>query len=214
MRYIKIIRYILHKYLRLLLGPIKKKIKEYLDYKFLIKNGVNTSLGYVSLLGKPIIIKHTDAKIIIDKGVTLISDSKYNVAGINHPVVLGAMNRGAIIHLKNNCGLSGTSIVSMSKVEIGSYSNIGVNCNIYDTNFHPIDIMERRSNPGFDSTKVETKPIVIESDVWLGANTTVLKGVTIGRGSIIGANSLVTKNINSMEIHAGNPCKFIRKLNE
>jgi acetyltransferase-like isoleucine patch superfamily enzyme len=57
------------------------------------------------------------------------------------------------------------------------------------------------------------KEIVINDNVWLGAGTTVLKGVEIGENSVIGAGSVVTKNIPANVIAAGNPCRVIRAIN-
>lgn len=57
-----------------------------------------------------------------------------------------------------------------------------------------------------------SKPITLEKDVWIGANAVVCGGVTIGQGSVIGAGSVVTKDIPPMVVAAGNPCKVIRKV--
>jgi len=54
-------------------------------------------------------------------------------------------------------------------------------------------------------------PIILEEDVWIGANVSILSGVTIGRGAIVGAGSVVTKNIEKYSIVAGNPAKIIKK---
>ncbi|MNL65825.1 2,3,4,5-tetrahydropyridine-2,6-dicarboxylate N-acetyltransferase [compost metagenome] len=58
---------------------------------------------------------------------------------------------------------------------------------------------------------IKKEPIIIEQDVFIGANSIILKGVTIGARSIIGAGSIVTKNVPADEIWGGNPAKFIRK---
>lgn len=55
-----------------------------------------------------------------------------------------------------------------------------------------------------------TKPVVIEDHVWIGAGSTILKGVTLGAGSIIGAGSVVTKDVLSNTVVAGNPAKVIK----
>ena len=73
---------------------------------------------------------------------------------------------------------------------------------------HAIDPVERGMGIG------NSKPITIEKNVWSGANCTVCGGVTIGEGSIIGAGSVVTKNIPSGVIAVGNPCKVMRKITE
>ena len=73
---------------------------------------------------------------------------------------------------------------------------------------HAIDPMERGTGIG------NSKPITLEDDVWIGANCTVCGGVTIGQGSIIGAGSVVTKDIPPGVIAVGNPCKVMRKITE
>ena len=94
--------------------------------------------------------------------------------------------------------------------------NIGGNCLIIDTDSHQIDFLARRGEkkPQKDNlyTTIQSAPIIIEDDVWIGANTIILKGVTIGARSVIGAGSVVTKNIPSDCIAAGNPCKVIKEI--
>ena len=63
-----------------------------------------------------------------------------------------------------------------------------------------------------DSRAGKNAPIVIEDNVWIGANATILKGVTIGRNSLIGAGSVVVKSIPENVIAAGNPCRVIKSL--
>lgn len=182
----------------------EKKRKD--DFEFLISQGVETEYGYVALGGLPIIQKHPNSKIIIGKGVTLLSDSSYNAAGINHPVILATYAENAIIELKDGCGMSGTSIVSVNKVQVGYNTMLGVNTNLYDTDFHPVDSIKRNSQKSI--LEAESAPIVIGDNVWVGANSTVLKGVAIGNNSVVGAYSLVNKNIGENELHVGVPAKF------
>lgn len=73
---------------------------------------------------------------------------------------------------------------------------------------HAIDAQERAQGYLYG------KPITLESDVWLGANVTVMGGVTIGKGSIIGGGSVVTKDIPEGVIAVGNPCRVLRKITE
>lgn len=180
------------------------------DYQYLITHGVETEYGNVYLGGLPIIQKHPNARIIIGKGVTLLSDSKYNVAGINHPVILAACTDGSVIELKDGCGMSGTSVVAATKIVIGENTMLGVNTNVYDTDFHPMNVTLRRNQKSISDA--ESRPIIIEDDVWIGANTTVLKGVTIKKGAVVGAHSLVNKDVSKSEFHAGIPAKFIKRL--
>jgi acetyltransferase-like isoleucine patch superfamily enzyme len=97
--------------------------------------------------------------------------------------------------------MSSTTINCWDKIKIGKNVRIGANCVIMDGDFHLDDV--RVGNP---------KPIEVGDNVWLGANVIVMKGVTIGENSIIGMNSIVTKDIPTNCIAAGNPCKFIKSL--
>lgn len=102
------------------------------------------------------------------------------------------------------------------KLTIGNNVNLGGNCIIYDTDAHQLDYLARRgerpANPGDVQTCVQSAPVTIEDDVWVGANCIILKGVTIGARSVIGAGSVVTRSIPADSIAAGNPCRVIRKM--
>lgn len=103
--------------------------------------------------------------------------------------------------------------------KIGSFVSIADNCRIGGA-MHPIERVS--SSPVFHVGKnilkknfaqfedIEDKKIIINSDVWIGANTIILSGVNIGVGAVVGAGSIVTHNIPPYEIWAGNPAKKIR----
>lgn len=93
-------------------------------------------------------------------------------------------------------------------VTIGDNVKIGAYVLITDTDAHPLDYLARRTSN--DGTK--SAPIEIEDDVWVCTHSIILKGVTIGARSIIGAGSVVTKSIPAGCVTAGNPCKVIKKL--
>ena len=118
--------------------------------------------------------------------------------------------REAILNIGENTGFSNVSIFCSKKIIIGKYCNFGGNVSIWDTDFHPLDYIKRRNN---DESSIISKPIFIGDDVFIGANCIVLKGVNIGNRSIIGAGSVVTGTIPPDEVWAGNPAKFIKKLN-
>lgn len=91
------------------------------------------------------------------------------------------------------------------KITFGDYVMVGPNCGFY-TALHPLDSETR-------ITLLESaKPITVGHRVWIGGNVTVLPGVSIGDDSVIGAGSVVTKDIPSGVIAAGNPCKILRKI--
>lgn len=115
---------------------------------------------------------------------------------------------GAEFTIGNNVGMSSTRIWIHDSVAIGDNVKIGACVLITDTDAHPMDYMAcRTSNEGTKSA-----PIVIEDDAWVGAHSIILKGVTIGARSIIGAGSVVTKSIPADCVAAGNPCRVIKSL--
>lgn len=179
------------------------------DYNYLKKNGVDTEFGFVTLYGKPIIVKHLRSSIKIEKGVTLVSDSSINPAGIVHPVTLATLREGAEIIIHKDAGLSGATICAAEKVEIGEYVGIGANVSIYDTDFHALNPWERKYS-NFENTQVS--PVKIGDFAWIGGNSIILKGVIIDKGAIVGAGSVVTKDVPELTVYAGNPAKYVKKI--
>lgn len=117
---------------------------------------------------------------------------------------------GANLTIGNNVGMSSTRLWIHESARIGNNVKIGGCVLITDTDAHPMDYMARRSSN--EGTK--SAPVVIEDDVWIGAHCIILKGVTIGARSVIGAGSVVTKSIPADCVAAGNPCRVIKSLNK
>lgn len=107
---------------------------------------------------------------------------------------------GENVYFNFNC-----VILDVAKVIIGDNVLFGPAVQVY-TATHPMAADERRSGLEF------AKPIMIESDVWLGGGAIVCPGVTIGSGSVIGAGSVVTHDVPSRAFAAGNPCRVIRRI--
>lgn len=101
----------------------------------------------------------------------------------------------------------GLIILDPAKVKFGNNVFIGPNCGFY-TPEHPLDAENRIK--GYEYAF----PISIGNNVWFGGNVIVLSGVNIGDNSVIGAGSVVTKDIPANVIAAGNPCKVIREITE
>ena len=99
-----------------------------------------------------------------------------------------------------------SKIWSASDIKIGNRVLISHNVNIHDNNSHPIDAISRHEDfkkiitTGFQEIDLNAKPIVIGDDVWIGFNATILKGVTIGHGAIIGACAIITKDVPPLTI--------------
>lgn len=105
------------------------------------------------------------------------------------------------VYVNHNC-----VFLDCAKIKIGADTFIGPNCGFY-TAIHPIDYSQRMK--GLESAK----PITIGKGVWLGGNVTVLPGVTIGDRAVIGAGSVVVKDIPADVVAVGNPCKVIKQIN-
>ena len=107
-------------------------------------------------------------------------------------------------------------ILDCCEVTIGNNVFFGPNCTVA-TPIHPMCAEERRIQQKSNGTLFNyeyAKPIVIEDDCWLASNVTVCGGVKIGKGSVIGAGSVVTKDIPENSFAAGNPCRVIRKITD
>jgi acetyltransferase-like isoleucine patch superfamily enzyme len=145
--------------------------------------------------------------IVIGDHVRLLAHWRSNRVGLSGPVILHTWEGGKI-EIGDYTGTSAVVISSRSGVKIGQYGNIGGNVRIFDHDFHALDWEVRRGPRGCDDCA--TKPIVIGDDVFIGANSIILKGVTIGDRAVIGAGSVVTWDVPADCIAAGNPAKIIR----
>lgn len=194
---------------RKLFSFIRYQPKKYLDFLYLRWHGVETEFGWVELKGLPIISKCKGSKIILKNKCTLISKSKYNIAGINHPVILATLTPSAEIIIEG-AGISGCSICAAERVFVGQATGLGANVCIYDTDFHPIDPIRRMKQ--FSISDALCSEVRIGRSVWIAANSIILKGVTIGDGAVVGAGSIVTDSIPEKSIFAGNPAKWVRDI--
>lgn len=183
-------------------------LQQLFHFTYLRSFGVETEFGYATLVGLPIIQKHKNSRIIIDKGVTLVSSSHGNVAGINHPVILATLAEGANIHL-DGCGISGSSICAVKSIKIGKNSGLGANASVYDTDFHVINSSRKNQKSIRDA---KAKPVEIGENVWVAANSLILKGVTIGDNAVVGAGSIVRHSIPENTLVIGNPARELHKI--
>lgn len=150
--------------------------------------------------GLPIIRRHPGSRIEIGDGCSFNSNPKAHQGGIARPCILWTLSEHARIQIGGGCGFSGTVISAEREILIGRRVRCGTNTRIMDSDMHSDD---RRVSGA--------KPVVLEDDVWLGMNTLVVKGVTIGRGTLVGANSLVNKSMPAHVVAAGIPARVIRE---
>lgn len=156
-------------------------------------------MGKVSIIGP--------GKIQIGDNFCMTSGEHINPIFANLQGAFFTDSPNAEISIGDNVGMSSTRMWIHDKLTIGNNVKVGACVLLIDTDSHPIDYVARRTtNEG-----TQFAPIVIEDDVWIGAHSIVLKGVTIGARSIIGAGSVVTRDIPADCIAAGNPCK-VKKM--
>lgn len=126
------------------------------------------------------------------------------------------------IKIGNYCYIGeGSRLWSESCIIIGDRVLIGHNVDIHDSNDHPIDYKERHKHycdilsVGFiDKYNLCSQPVTIEDDVWIGFGAAIMKGVTIGKGAIIAAHAVVTKDVPPYTVVAGNPAVFVKNCHE
>jgi acetyltransferase-like isoleucine patch superfamily enzyme len=164
----------------------------------------------VRFYGMPIVGITKGSNIRIGDRVVLFSDSRFTALGVNHPVVLRTLRSDAQIVIGDDTGISGGSICAADFVEVGKECLLGANVVITDTDFHAVKPEGRRYNN--ISKDIGTLPVKIEDNVFLGTGVVVLKGVCVGRNSVVGAMSVVSKSVGMNEIWAGNPARFIKAI--
>lgn len=206
---------------------IKDKFKNYLLW-FFYPLFVSSKMRFDSLIKKNEELSKK-SKVIFGENTRLFQESR----------ILNNLNDKTKIVIGNDCDIRGelmtfghggniiignfsfvgenSKIWSAKKITIGNRVLISHGVNIHDNNSHQIDAKLRHldfvhiKNIGLQSeNNLNEKEIIIKDDVWIGFNSIILKGVTIGEGAIVGAGSVVTKDVLPYTIVAGNPAKFIK----
>jgi acetyltransferase-like isoleucine patch superfamily enzyme len=195
----------IHRILNVLIATLYAKFI-FLLYKVKYgKNLVSRGLAIIDL--------HPTGVLTIGDNFTMNNGDNFNRIGRQQKSIL-LVGMNSDLYIGDNVKISATAIISYNKITIGNNVVIGGNTVIYDSDFHSLDHNDRAEKK-FDWTKnvvATSKPVVIEENVFIGSHTTILKGVTIGKNSIVAACSVVTKNIGAEELWGGNPARLIRKL--
>ncbi len=134
--------------------------------------------------------------------------------------------KDALINIGNDTFIGGSMFVSALAIDIGSDVMVSWGCTFIDTNAHSLNWQDRiddvgdwkkginEHTPGYYKNwdKVESKKIIIGNKAWIGFNSIILKGVTIGEGAVIAAGSVVTKDVPPYTLAGGNPAVEIKTL--
>lgn len=170
-------------------------------------NGIRWGQGW-RFYGAPIIQKHRLSTMRFGRGFSLRSSPQSNPLGVHHPVILSTLQAGAVLEIGDDFGMTGGAICAAERISIGNNVAVGANTVIVDTDFHPLHPQDRLRDPQGG----KTAPVIIEDNVFIGMNCLILKGVRIGRNSVIGAGSVVSRDIPPDVIAAGNPAVVIKPL--
>lgn len=156
---------------------------------------------------------HEKSLIRIGKNFRMNNGMAGNQIGFGKtPCVLQAM--GGQILIGDNVGISQSCLFAAygGAITIGNNTLLGGGTRVYTTDFHSLDYRLRKKS--VKEQKLIGRKVTIGNDCFIGAGTTILKGVSIGDRSIVGAGSVVTKDIPCDEIWGGNPARFIKKVSE
>jgi acetyltransferase-like isoleucine patch superfamily enzyme len=159
--------------------------------KFYLRNCKTGRL--VTTRGKP---------LIIAKGKVIIGDRVVLWSIFNKTII--SVHSDAVLQIGNYTRLNGVHIASKTSIIIGNNVRIGPYTLIMDSDFH--DIQEH-------SSEGRSKPIVIHDNTWIASKVIILKGVTIGEGSVIAAGAVVTKDVPPYSMVAGVPAEVVKDLN-
>lgn len=163
--------------------------------------------GDISIHVKP------SGKLIIGDNIIITGGYFINAFGCKRGSCI-RVDKDATIIIGNNCGFSDVSIWSRKQINIGNNVIIGANTIINDSNSHCLNYLDRRreyKTKDKSTLPIKHLPVIIDDDVFIGANCIINKGVHIGARSVIAAGSVVVRDVPADEIWGGNPACFIRK---
>lgn len=147
----------------------------------------------LSVRGKP---------LIVNNGELYLGNEVRIWSSINRAKIF--VDKGAVLKVGTNSRINGVHISASYRVEIGDNVRMAPYSIIIDNDFHKVD--DHFSDEG------TRKPIIIEDDVWITMNCMIMKGVHIGRGAVIAAGAVVTKDVPAYCVAGGVPAKVIRRI--
>jgi acetyltransferase-like isoleucine patch superfamily enzyme len=197
------------KILRGLVNPVElirlvlKNIRVLYWTRYLRSKGVQVGRN-ISLKGKPQILRFTGFIRIGDNVAIRSTDYGYHSSIYAPTRLMTDTAEHALIEIGDNTRINGASIHAAERITIGKNCLIAANVTIVDSDGHGLRPDERHLvNP-------VSQPVIIEDNVWIGLNSIILKGVRIGANSVIGAGSVVSRDIPPNCVVSGNPAQIVK----
>lgn len=148
-------------------------------------------------------LTQAQGRVLVSNAGRIVIGDRVRFRGTHVPIELGALPGSSLRIGDGTFVNSGVSICAQEEVCIGARCAIGNYSLIMDTDFHDVD---DHTKPG------KCAPVLIEDDVWIGARVTILKGVRIGRGAVVAAGAVVTRDVPPATLAGGIPARVIRVL--
>lgn len=186
---------------------LSRRFDQWVSIQYCRKTGAKFDSFHIRFDGRAVLKFHPGSRVEIGPYFRCVSSKLVGMENsvCSKIVVYGGGN----LCIGKHTGMTNSTINCHDSITIGNYVNIGAGCIITDSDFHSLDWRDRMD--GTDITKRRNAPVVIKDLAFIGMHSIILKGVTIGEKSIIGAGSVVSKDVPDGEIWAGNPARFIKK---
>lgn len=159
--------------------------------------------GAAHFQGRPLIAVALGSRMVFGRNTWINSALRSNPLGCFQPSVLRTLAPGAELILEKDSGLSGAVLCAGRRIRVGEGTIIGAGAVIIDNDFHAYD--ERLG--WVNECQANARPIEIGRHVFIGARAIILKGVSIGDKSIIGAGAVVTRSVPPLHLASGNPAR-------
>lgn len=166
--------------------------------------------GRVRFNGFTVYYAFPGSTINLGNGIVFNSHPLSNLVGLSQRMIIVARHGGRIT-IGENCGISGSTIYAMEEITIGRDVLVGGNCKIIDNDFHPLSASKRNPQRPED---IKKRPIRIGDGCFIGANSIILKGTTLGKNCVVGAGSVVHGTWPDNSIIAGNPARMVGENEE
>ncbi|WP_016991188.1 acyltransferase [Flavobacterium sp. ACAM 123] len=162
-------------------------------------------------LGCPLLDINVNSNCIFGAGLVIVNSAKYSTLGKNNRCKFVVYKEASLI-IGDNVGMSNTTIVATKSIIVGNNVMIGGGVTIIDSDFHSLNAAHWHTE--LDEKNMKSLPVIIKNNVFIGMDSIILKGVTVGSNSIVAAGSVVFKDIPDFQIWGGNPAVFIKVNNQ